>query len=232
MTVMGAVNVVYTAIVGRYDVLKPHPLVRGVRFVAFLDDCQRREVEGWEVRSLLSCSDDPVRCARRYKVLAHEVLPEADYSLWVDGSVQIRDGFDWDAVVGTYLESHDLAMYRHYCRSCAYAEAEVCAQLGLDARETIARQVRRYETEGYPRDCGLVETGIIFRRHTPVVEGVNVAWWREICSGSRRDQLSFNYVLWKLGVGYRELPGDVRTNAFFELRPHQVGRFPVPLSPV
>lgn len=226
---MIVVNVVYTAITGQYDVLKPHPPVRGVRFVAFLDDCRRQEVEGWEVRPLLPCSDDPVRCAKRYKVMAHDVLPGVDYSLWVDGSIRIRDGFDWDAAVGGYLASHDLALFRHYCRGCIYVEAEVCSRRGLDDGETIARQVRRYEAEGYPRDHGLVEAGVILRRHTLVARGVNVAWWREICSGSRRDQLSFDYVLWKLGVGYREFPGSMVGNALFENLPHhQARRSPVP----
>lgn len=217
-------NIIYTAITGQYDSLKPHPAVGDVRFIAFLDDHRRQSVEGWEVRSLTLTSTDPVRCAKRYKILAHEVVPEADYSLWVDGSIRIREGFDWDALVDTYLSSHDLALFRHYCRGCAYVEAEVCVLRGLDNRDIIRRQMQGYLVDGYPRDNGLVEASVVLRRHTPSVEVVNTAWWREISIGSRRDQLSLNYVLWKLGVGYQALPGSLQANVFFERLPHQVSR--------
>jgi len=41
-------------------------------------------------------------------------------------------------------------------------------------------------------------TTYILRRHTGKVEEFNRLWWEEICKGSRRDQLSFDYALWKM----------------------------------
>jgi hypothetical protein len=45
-------------------------------------------------------------------------------------------------------------------------------------------------------------------------------WWDEISRHSRRDQLSFNYVAWKLGFEYSTLPGCVDQNEFFDRKPH------------
>ncbi len=37
-------------------------------------------------------------------------------------------------------------------------------------------------------------------------------WWQEICLGSRRDQLSLNYVLWKTGLPIAEFPLPIQDN--------------------
>jgi hypothetical protein len=44
------------------------------------------------------------------------------------------------------------------------------------------------------------------RRHTQAVRAFNEAWWTEIVRGSWRDQLSFDYISWKLGISYVNFP--------------------------
>ena len=47
----------------------------------------------------------------------------------------------------------------------------------------------------------MLETNVMFRKHhTTLTKEVNKMWWNCIDKFSRRDQLSFNYVLWKLGI--------------------------------
>jgi hypothetical protein len=52
---------------------------------------------------------------------------------------------------------------------------------------------------------------VILRRHTDAIRHLNEAWWNEIVRGSRRDQLSFNYVAWKLGLRYATFPLSLAT---------------------
>ena len=52
---------------------------------------------------------------------------------------------------------------------------------------------------------------MILRRHTDAIRRLNEAWWNEIVRGSRRDQLSFNYVAWKLGLSYATFPLSLAT---------------------
>jgi len=210
-------NVIYTAITRQYDSLKLHPSIEGVEFVAFCEVNQT--IPGWKVRPLQGSFGDPVRDAKFYKVLSHKVFPEAQYSLWIDGPIQILEGFNWNKAIG-FLGNQDLALFKHYIRRCAYTEAEVCDQRGLDKHDTIERQMRRYEEEGFPRDNGLTENCVILRRHTDSMAKINETWWDEICRGSKRDQLSLNYVLWKLGVGHSSFPGTILDNPFFLRHQH------------
>lgn len=64
----------------------------------------------------------------------------------------------------------------------------------------------RYRAEGLPEDAGLIEAPVILRRHTDAIRRLNESWWGEIVRASRRDQLSFNYVAWKLGLRYGTFP--------------------------
>ena len=45
-------------------------------------------------------------------------------------------------------------------------------------------------------------------------------WWIEIKYGSRRDQLSFNYVAWKQNLKFNYIDGDIRNNEFFSITKH------------
>ncbi len=51
--------------------------------------------------------------------------------------------------------------------------------------------------------------------------------WKEIINHSRRDQLSFNYVVENLGHGYMELDGHIRNNdvSGFRLHDHKLPDF-------
>jgi hypothetical protein len=42
--------------------------------------------------------------------------------------------------------------------------------------------------------------------------------------GSRRDQMSLNYVEWKNGLNITYIQGDVRNNEYFEMIPGHKGK--------
>ena len=75
----------------------------------------------------------------------------------------------------------------------------VKAQYGLkDKSEAISKQIGLLRKENYPENHGLFETNIIFRKHKDaMIIKLMKDWWDMICNFSYRDQLSFNYVLWK-----------------------------------
>ena len=85
----------------------------------------------------------------------------------------------------------------------------------------MRKQVDRYRKAGYPADNGLVSGAIIFRKNaSPTVKKINEDWWREIESGSVRDQLSFDYVAWKNTFPFFRIDESVRSNAYEEMREH------------
>lgn len=213
-------NVIYTAIARNYDSLKPHPPVKNCRFVAFVDEPEKHSTEGWELQKLISFHSDPVRNAKRYKIMAHEHFPSAAYSLWIDGNISFKEGFFLEVLIDKYLTKHDLALFKHQKRNCIYREAQLCRKCLLDDPSVIDKQITRYRSEGFPENYGLTANRIILRRHTPHVAQLNTTWWREICNGSRRDQLSFMYSMWKTKAAFTVLPGNDEHNSFFSVNKH------------
>jgi GT2 family glycosyltransferase len=217
--------VVYTAITGGYDTLREQrPSARNsVKFIAFTDE--PHESKTWEVREAHKEFSDPNRNAKIHKVLPHLYFPDHAYSLWIDGSVGIQFPFGVDRLAEVYLADHDMAIFKHPDRNCLYQEANTCINRNLDDKDLIRQQIQRYTKEGYPPNAGLVEATIILRRHTPKIIEFNEAWWNEIQNGSKRDQISFNYVARKVGIKWRYFPGDLRTpNSLFQVNSHKKKR--------
>jgi hypothetical protein len=221
--------IIYTAIAGGYDNLKP-PMNAGepeqdrsLR-IAFVDNpviCAGVDCPGWQIQQMSSISTDPLMQSKRYKVLAHEVLPPGtEFSLWVDGSMEFSSRLHPGELARLYLADADLALFKHPIRDCLYDEAHRCDVGKMDDSAVIARQMNRYRAEGYPRNNGLAECCVILRRHTPAVARLNEMWWKEIAEGSRRDQLSFGYVCWKLGMKYALFPGTRYTVMEFKTCRH------------
>lgn len=213
-------NTIYTAISGRYDTLKPHPPIKGCQFIAFVDNPEKYPDEDWKLQKLIPFHRDPIRNSKRYKVLAHEMLPQAECSLWLDGNLTLCDDFDFDSLIDRFLTEHDIALFDHRKRRCAYHEANTCLHCRLDDPEIINSQISRYLSEEYPMNHGLTENRMILRRHTPAIALLEDTWWGEICGGSRRDQLSLNYSMWKTRVTYAALPGTSLDNSFFKTGKH------------
>jgi len=212
--------VVYTAFTKGYDILRmPPPHWRGnADFVAFLDEPEQHPF--WDVRMIERKFSDPCRNAKIHKVLPHIYFPNAKYSIWMDGSIEAIATIGLQQLINTHLQFHDLAIFEHRFRKCIYEEAEVCIASRKDTQEVINRQMQKYRGEGYPVNNGLVEGGVLIRRHSEQVKRFNETWHTEIVEHSRRDQLSFNYVARKIGLQYKLLPGSFHGNPYFKLCSH------------
>jgi hypothetical protein len=216
--------VVYTAITNGYDELKPvqENWRNEADFVAFLDEPQ--PANGWEIRQIHRRFKDPCRNAKIHKLLPHKYFPTALYSLWVDGSVLIKSSLPLRLWVEQYLSEYDLAVFKHGQRNCAYQEALACIRGRVDYSEVIDTQMEKYFNDDFPLNHGLAECTVLFRRHTKKMRQFNEMWWNEVKMHSRRDQLSFNYVAYKLGFKYAHLPGGISCNPHFDWKRHKKER--------
>lgn len=196
-------KVVYTCICGDYDSLIHHYYVQGDwDYVCFTDNPKFLENghDLWEIRPLEYTARDNTRNARWHKILTHKILPEYDISLYVDGNIDIiaSDIFDYIDHELISNEEHILAVHAHPKRDCIYQEAIECKKYTLDNPLVIDTQVSIIKNLNYPECNGLQESNILYRRHHneqlhEVVEG----WWWWVSNYSRRDQLSFNFLIWK-----------------------------------
>ncbi len=205
--------VIYSAVAGAYDRLNSSPeILSDTDHVAFMDKesfALQPPPSPWRVKSIEHTQSDPNRMAKVYKILPHIFFPEKEYSLWIDGSVSLKIPFTMSRLIELYLSKTDLCIFRHSSRNCIYEEAKVCKVKKLDSTQLIEDQISRYKKQGYPKNAGLVEATIILRRHSPELIEFCQSWWEEISLGSRRDQLSFNYVARKLNFQYTFFPLNI-----------------------
>ena len=142
----------------------------------------------------------PVKQQRIIKICPHKYLSEYDESIWVDGSIDILSNLN--GFISKYCNNPNKSVFirKHPCRACIYKEAIACISLKKDTAEHINPQIEKYKSEGFPSNYGLVESNIIYRKHNdPYCIKLMDLWANEILNGSHRDQLSFNYALWKTG---------------------------------
>jgi len=196
--------VVYTCITGGYDnILEPTYVTPGVDYVCFTDDVKLKS-KTWKMRpipnELLSFSK--VKQQRGVKILAHRYLSDYDISIWVDGAVIVKGN------IKEYLKTLDMTQYsvfipEHPARKCIYAEKDACVKIRKIKGDEVAladKQMNRYKSEGFPVNYGLVQTNVMIRRHNDQYsKDLMEKWWSELKDYSHRDQLSFNYALWKTG---------------------------------
>lgn len=219
-------KVVYTAIFGNYEGLLPQKKIAGWDFVCFTDD-KSLSAAPWTVKLMEQpIPGDPVRSSRYIKINPHLFLDQYDISIFIDGNFLIIG--DINKLVETMLSDAVIACFDHAQntrdpRSCIYEEyasiKQIAEKLGThkDDPQVMQRQVDLLKAEGYPEENGLVYSGVLLRRHNDSgLIRVMRDWWYMVQHYSRRDQLSFDYVMWKHGIRYRIIPGDSRRdNGYF-----------------
>ena len=148
------------------------------------------------VFSEFSKFQSPVMNAKVYKVLPHKFLDDCDISIWVDGNIYLKNEPEW--YVENWLGDADIAVFRHYKSKTLDWELKWIkykfsrrSEVSLEAE----KQVEHYKKIGEPHKDEMAMGGVIIRRHTPLVERFNEAWWAEICRWGQRDQLSLPMVL-------------------------------------
>tara|TARA_B100000315_G_C14567517_1_gene583734 strand:- start:711 stop:1370 length:660 start_codon:yes stop_codon:yes gene_type:complete len=145
-----------------------------------------------------------------FKILPH-LFFDADYSIWVDCNIFLKVASE-DLI--NLLGEKNIAVVRHPNNNCIYDEAKVVIKAKLDDPEVVNEQINRYKRNGYKKNQGMGMCGIIVRKHTERIGRLNEKWWAEICRGSSRDQISFNYVF-KQDIRYIDWPGSYNNNLFF-----------------
>ena len=197
---VGTKIAVYTAIFGGYDgvleIERPDP---DISYFLFTDGSIDAAPHPWQLRPMPAIFSDPQRDARRVKVLPHLFLPlQFEISVWIDGNCQIKN-LSANAI-SRWIGDQDIALPGHVERNCVYKEAEVLIASGLfDSPARISRQMSAYRIYGMPQDFGLHHTNFLIRRHNnPDCLLFCSEWWQHISAHSKRDQLSFDFVRWKL----------------------------------
>ena len=205
---------IYTAIVGGYDEIS-QPAIVDSRFdyILFSNDVQEERVGIWQVHPIAYNNEDNTRICRYIKTHPEEFLVGYEFSIWIDSNVKILTPYIYERSIDLYQQNIQLASMNHIERNCIYEEAFVVFEHLLEFESIELNWCQVLRKQKYPKNNGLFETNVLFRMHTSGVYDFNKLWWSCIVNYSRRDQLSFNYVLWKLKMSCDYiLPHDINTN--------------------
>jgi hypothetical protein len=206
---------VYTAIFGGYDTPPDVPDVdSSIHYLLFTDQPVAEPKSPWEVRVVPRIFKDPQLEARRLKLLPHLFLPEYDFSVWIDGNVELQHLTASD--VKQYLQNAIIALPYHPDRTCIYEEAKEILALKYDSASRVNRQTEYYQQQGFPQFFGLHTTMVLLRRHNSLIcRTFDDAWWSMVYSYSKRDQMSFDFLRWKFNPPIVTLQLDCRNNEVF-----------------
>lgn len=214
--------VVYTCIWGKYDsIVEPMYINPNIDYYIITDQdipsgSKWKKLDLPEINGFSNMS--PIDINRFCKMLPHNLFPNYDYSIYVDGNIRIvTDMYPIIAdMSGKVLGIHN------YTVDCIYNMKDAIIAGRKAKKEDVQSQVERYRKEGFPEHFGAFECNILCRKHmdNECIEIMN-NWWEEFNrTASKRDQLSLPYVIWKCGKSsdfIHSLGFDVRLNPRFRV---------------
>lgn len=144
----------------------------------------------------------PIKRNRYVKMHPHILFPEYEYSIYIDGIVEVTGD------VRNYFKENPtgISVFKYYNRDCLYYEALQMANYKRVSISDIYQQITRYLNEGYPLHYGMTEMPVIARvHHKRECKKIMEDWWSEFDRTAQRDQLSFMYVMWRNGYSLDDL---------------------------
>lgn len=209
---------VYTCITGNYDNLKEVNKESGIDYYCFTNN-KNIKSNSWKIIYIEDNKLSNVKLARKIKILGHERLEKYNILLWMDAAVsfkkKIRDFINY------YLDDkHDFVAFRHGVRDNIKDEAYECVKLGKETKENVFNILNFYKKNNYPDDNGLIESTVFIKRNSEVVKETMKIWFDMILNYSHRDQLSFNYCIFKTDLNVKWINKKVFDNEWFNWERH------------
>lgn len=145
---------------------------------------------------------DARRTGKIPKLLLHRMAPNARYSIWLDGKLelvvdpyQILERFLW-------RNNATFAISKHYRRFDVFVEAEANKAAAKYDNASIDFQIEFYKKEGltpyteakFPLISDVPEGCVIIREHVPISNLFTCLWFNEVDRFTSRDQISFSTV--------------------------------------
>ncbi|PIN22745.1 hypothetical protein CDL12_04562 [Handroanthus impetiginosus] len=212
--------IVASAIFGNYDEIKqPRNISETARsnvpFFMFIDEETEtymrnssvlgidKQVGLWRIIVVRNVPyTDSRRNGKVPKLLLHRLFPNARFSIWIDGKLQLV--VDPYQILERFLwrQNATFAISRHYARFDVFEEAAANKFLGKYDNASIDYQIEFYKKEGLtpyttaklPITSDVPEGCVIIREHIPITNLFSCLWFNEVDRFTSRDQLSFSTV--------------------------------------
>lgn len=215
--------VIYTSAFGKNHGFISQKKIPGIDFICFTDDISKIKKPWKPYPNKVNISNNGLM-NRHSKLLPHLYFSDYEISIYIDSNYLITGNIH---ELLSHLGKHKMAVYDHNqasdARNCIYKEYEAILNLGenlgkyKDKPEIMEEQIAFFKEQGYPEHNGLIFAAAIVRKHNdPEVIKIMKQWWHIVSTQSKRDQLSFNYVIWKNNFTPLIINGDLRKkNPYF-----------------
>jgi hypothetical protein len=195
-------KVVYSVILGKYDEIKTINIQNGYDYFIFSDVYNKTSVKtNWTILPIpeevknLNITD--VKKQRFIKLHPHLYFKNYDLSIYIDATFTITGDLD-EFLLRTLSSKYYIYSFEHPLRSNITEETYAVVR-AYKEKDSISKIIReRYMRQNFPDSSGLIESCLIIRNHNDK-NCVNLMndWFEEIKTYSHRDQLSFNFIIWK-----------------------------------
>jgi hypothetical protein len=192
-------KVIYTCLVGGYDILRQsHCVYEDFDYICFSNDIPEVNIGIWKIRKIPYDHPDKTRLSRYVKLKPHTVLSEYKYSLWIDANIDIVNEDIRIRIEELIASNSKIAQLQHVTRDCIYDDITACIRLANENMHMLYKQYKFLKAEDYPTHYGLFENNVIYRQHNDkLVMKISENWWELYMKFSKRDQLSLCYIYWK-----------------------------------
>lgn len=192
-------TVAYTCITGNYDSLKEPDSISEECDYYVISDQRPPKDSVFQYIDINDCVsqhiEDDTKKNRYCKINAHKLFPQYRYSIYFDGSIRLKSNITQK--IKELPRTRIMALSRTKI-SCVYIEAMRAIELGRVSKEIALKQIEKYWLQGMPENFGSVACGLLIREHNnPVCKKIMMDWWEQVEQFSRKDQISFPYVIWK-----------------------------------
>ena len=200
-------GVVYSATTGGYDDV-PRVLYADNKmdYILFTDNkklIKKKKIGVWKIKKIRYSKLDNTKNARWHKTHPHILFPEYNESIWIDSNIEVLS----DKLFKTIEQKKaSLLVPLHNLRECIYEECLAVEILKKEEVQNIEKMKNFLIEKGMPKHYGLNETGIIYRKHnSKEIIKLMEEWWYFIENYTKRDQLSFSYVLFTNGIKVKDI---------------------------
>lgn len=222
--------VVYTCITGSYDDLKEPFFTNDFLDFIVITDQEVSHTSKWKKLDIskVHCPNglNNAQINRWVKMNPHKIFPEYDYSVYIDGSVNVVT--DLVPLVLNLINSKKwFGIHLHSCRKKIKTEAKVLLSCKKVTDKTLMnKQIDKYYKDGFDDSIKLLEATILIREHNNTIcKKIMEDWWQEFMDGVPRDQLSLPYILWKNNITMDDiyiLGSNEYANPRFFINKHRV----------
>ncbi len=214
----GGKGVVYTYLPEGKELHQPKAVCPWLKYICFTDDAGKQGTkEGAWHYHIMERGEQKGKdfWESRCKIMAHELLADYDYSIWVDSDIIISG--DILQFCELYGGGKSFLCFMNEAEDCIYENVSELNMKTDDLNIAVRKKLFRYEKEGYPKNYGLIENRVMVRDHRdPEMCKVMELWWEEIADCYSFMGNMFNYIAWKHRFPFSVCGLSLYSNPYFQ----------------